>query len=373
VQLGHAFIQVHPHLSLDSKYGLQHLRSSVPTPLYVWEMLGARLRVDEKVQKSVVFVGTETENGFLPCGTALLGLAIYEDMGHALAITARHVLDDITGDVISFRVNRQDGGASIVKTKKSLAIVFNKRAVDLAVLPIAIDSVVHDTYLIPLQSAAWQQQIEALGEPGLGDEVCVAGLYTTHYGHTRNIPIVRIGHIAAMPEEPVMTDRGFVVGYLIECHSIAGLSGSPVYWNVPQLRVINNEIHKLEHPTHLPLGILIGHHVIESKEDEIVVPQFQQSPETREYVAEQSSPLVERRTGFALVLPIQFIFEIFESDKMKKILKNGVEEVRRRSGYRPASAASPLKIDLPEGDANPQHREDFKRMLRNAAKPPKSD
>ena len=239
------------------------------------------MRVDEKVRKSVVFIGVETERGFSPYGTALLELIIYEDMGNPVAVTARHVLDSIPGEFASIRVNRRDGSAATIKVAKGQSITFKDKAIDLAVLPISLNSVEYDTYLIPLQSSAWAWQIETFGEPSFGDEVCVVGLYTTHYGHTRNIPVARVGHIAAMPEEKVMTDRGYVVGYLIECHSIGGLSGSPVYWNVPQLRVLDGVIQKFDNPQYVPLGILIGYHVIESKEDEIVVPQFQQAPEQR--------------------------------------------------------------------------------------------
>lgn len=331
-------------------------------PLYVWETLGGRLRVNEKVRQSVVFVGIETESGFLPYGTALLGIASYEDMGQPVAITARHVMDDIPGDFVSIRVNRKDGSSGTIKVKKSLTITFKDKATDLAVLPIHLDHAIYDVYAIPLQSAARQWQVKSLGEPSFGDEICVVGLYTTHYGHIRNIPIVRVGHIAAMPEEQVMTDRGYVVGYLIECHSIAGLSGSPVYWNVPQLRLVNGVIQTFENPNYMPLGILIGYHVIESKDDEIIVPQFQQSPERRKE-SKPSKQTDERRTGFAVVLPIQLIYKLFESDEMQKILKTAVEGARQRSGYRTASAVPPLEVDLPVGDENPNHLKDFKRLV----------
>ena len=36
-----------------------------------------------------------------------------------------------------------------------------------------------------------------------GDEVVITGMFFSHIGQQRNIPIVRIGNIAAMPQEPV--------------------------------------------------------------------------------------------------------------------------------------------------------------------------
>jgi hypothetical protein len=338
-------------------------------PHHVWEWMDNRMRVDEKVRKSVVFLGAENERGFTPYGTGLLGVVIFEDMGNIALVTAAHLLKDIPGDTISVRVNRKDGSTAIHKLKKSWAITFNDKAIDLVAFPFGIDPLAHDIYMIPITSSSWEYQIAEYGEPGPGDEVCVVGLYTTHFGSVRNIPVVRVGHIAAMPEEKVMTDRGYVMGYLIECHSIAGLSGSPVYWNVPQLRMKDGQLQHIQNATYVPLGILIGYHVIESKEDEIPVPQFHQPPETRQYL-EPRPRTDERRTGFGVVLPIQHIYEIFESEELQKIMGDNIGEARKKSGYRPASAIPTVDVSAPKSDANPTHREDFTSLLNAAVKSP---
>ncbi len=64
---------------------------------------------------------------------------------------------------------------------------------------------------------------------GIGDEVHVLGLFTKHSGKEKNLPILRTGNIAAMPDEPVQTPSGLMEAYLIEARSIGGLSGSPVF------------------------------------------------------------------------------------------------------------------------------------------------
>jgi hypothetical protein len=63
----------------------------------------------------------------------------------------------------------------------------------------------------------------------VGEEVFLTGLFSNHYGLKRNIPIVRVGNIAALPDEPIETDWGSVDAYLVEMRSIGGLSGSPVF------------------------------------------------------------------------------------------------------------------------------------------------
>lgn len=51
---------------------------------------------------------------------------------------------------------------------------------------------------------------------GLGDDVFVVGLFSRRAGQARNIPIIRVGNIVAMPEEPIETGTGLQEAYLIE-------------------------------------------------------------------------------------------------------------------------------------------------------------
>ena len=53
-----------------------------------------------------------------------------------------------------------------------------------------------------------------------------------------NLPIVRLGAIAAMPGEYIKTDWGCLRAYLIEARSIGGLSGSPVFIRVGTTRTL---------------------------------------------------------------------------------------------------------------------------------------
>jgi len=69
-----------------------------------------------------------------------------------------------------------------------------------------------------------------------GDEVFITGLFTKAKGELRNIPIVRTGNVALIPDPgelvPNVKMNGHVADaevYLIEARSIGGLSGSPVF------------------------------------------------------------------------------------------------------------------------------------------------
>src|SRR5262249_33277136 len=129
-------------------------------------------------------------------------------------------------------------------------------------------------------------------EPGPGDEIATIGLYTSHSGVSKNIPVVRIGHLAMMPDEPVLTQNGvYLKAYLVEVRSIAGLSGSPVFLNVPQIRVVDAKIEVRSGLGVIFIGMMLGYHVVASAEDQIVV-QGTQGGEV-----ESEIPVDERNTG----------------------------------------------------------------------------
>jgi hypothetical protein len=100
---------------------------------------------------------------------------------------------------------------------------------------------------------------------------------------------------------------------------------------------------------HIPIGIFTAYHVIASREDEAIVPQFQSDPTKWEEQDTSEMSAEERRTGFGVVLPINFIFAAFENEQMKKVLDQAVKDHREASGHRDASAFPPAN------DENPTH------------------
>jgi hypothetical protein len=348
-----------------SSVTLANLRG-YPIPSFAWEAesLESYLHVAERVRKAVVFIGAESKRGFTPYGTALIGIVKHDDYSKTVIVTARHVVDMIAGDFIFVRINRKEGGANSIKLPKLEMISFTKRAVDICIFERHFDPSIYDFYGYILDSLRWKDEWLEAGDLKTGDEVCVVGLYTSHYGITKNMPVVRIGNIAALPDEPITTDYGNVHGCLIECYSIAGLSGSPVFKVVPKLTLGDNGIVKMTEVMYVLIGILVGEHVIESKEDEHLVPEFQ-LPENEDCGEKEKKPLSldQRRTGFAVVIPIQHAFRVFESDDYVNRFKKEINERQRESGYRPLSASATLATD-----ENPNHLEDFSRLVDVAAR-----
>ena len=200
---------------------------------------------------------------------------------------------------------------------------------DVAILPFPFDGSITDYVSLPMDRAHLESYRE-VWSPGIGDEAAGIGLYTSHYGEIRNRPVVRIGNIAAMPEEPVRTDHGYVNAYLAEIRSIGGLSGSPVYLNVPRFRIKDGEIQTRDNPMYQPIGMLVDYHLIETQEDQIVVPQFQNEESTDHNTTSGAGKL---NTGFGVVIPIERVIEILESDDEKERIRRALEAREKLNNY----------------------------------------
>jgi hypothetical protein len=135
---------------------------------------------------------------------------------------------------------------------------------------------------------------------GPGDEVFITGLFRHHHGQQRKIPIVRVGNLAALTEERVVTkDFGPIDAYLIEARSIGGLSGSPVFPNLGVVRFINGVVkHATTGPIQLLLGLIHGH--------------FDTQDSNIDEAAEDSDKSLSNakvNTGIAIVTPITKVIQ----------------------------------------------------------------
>jgi hypothetical protein len=67
--------------------------------------------------------------------------------------------------------------------------------------------------------------------------------------------------------------------------------------------------------------MMLGYHLVASAKDQIVVPKMQGEEPQSEY------SLDERNTGFAVVVPIEKLFDVMEASDTRKIMD---AEIRRR-------------------------------------------
>ena len=293
--------------------------------------------VPDEVRKSVVFLGHKNPDGMYElAGTAFYAARIMgldrppfvsaEGEGFIYLITAKHVIDGIRdrgGNRVGVRVNYKGGNARWLNSNIDdwLFHPTESDSVDVAIFRTNMPDE-FDHMSMPLPLIATDEIIKAT-RIGIGDEVFLAGLFVHHYGTQKNIPIIRVGNIAAMPEEPVEVRRfGLMDAYLIEARSLGGISGSPVFVHIPAIRaksLVKDTQTKLD-PTGTAfflLGLMHGHW------DEMYTDE--------DAIVEDAEKLKSINTGIAIVVPATKILEVINQPMIRKDEEKKVREARKKN------------------------------------------
>jgi hypothetical protein len=260
------------------------------------------MQVPDVFRKCVVFLGYRKEHqgdtSLHLCGTAFLVSVPLPGCAYSAGylMTARHVLQKIKDRAIDgkaiVRCNRTSGGAVEVETDLSNWREHEQSTADVAAMRVHLPVQEWDHRFLLSGIAITSEVLEREGI-SFGDEVFLIGLFVRHSWEHRNIPIVRVGNIACMPEEPVKTkDFGYVDAYLVEARSIGGLSGSPVLIAIPNVRQVGKKIEIGRMATYYLLGLMHGHWDMPTVATDVI--------EEEEKV----------NTGIAVVVPCDKIMEL---------------------------------------------------------------
>jgi hypothetical protein len=216
------------------------------------------MRVPDHVKKIVVFLGIMEEGRFIPKATGFLVLTYlakedtpiplpkmsgrhpfsgdplpdgkqkdlpWSPIGFPFLVTAEHVVVALqaTGAEIYCRMNLRDGRVAIESLSNAQWLTHPdpSQLTDVAATPFWVNVDVVDHMYLPFGHARdkWIRKRRTVGvsSVAIGADVFVVGLFKNHHGRERNIPIIRIGNVAALPEEPVRTSyAGEIEAYLIE-------------------------------------------------------------------------------------------------------------------------------------------------------------
>jgi hypothetical protein len=278
--------------------------------------------VEDYVRKCVLFLGNKDEETkkFHPRATAFV-VSIYEDgLGFRYVVTAEHAIHGFSraGLDIYIRSNLAEGGVR----EDSWADARwwshpDKGSTDVAIASIdflpseEFRSIVLRTDVADGQAMAATQSLMNERRIGLGDEIFMVGLFRSHYGEQRNIPIVRTGNLAMLQGEPVFTKYcGYTQAHLVEARSISGLSGSPVFIHVPIFDPRPGTFTQF-----FLLGLMHGHFDVASINEDTVVGSE----------AEGKRGI---NTGIGVVIPVEKILETIYQPELVQLRKKQALEFR---------------------------------------------
>lgn len=280
--------------------------------------------VPDEVRKCVVFLYYKDFGGNERlAGTGFfVSVSIEEQFQASYLVTAKHVIQGIENNTsdgtVYMRMNTIDQGVGVGASDVSQWQYHpTDDSVDAAVLACAPDQSVLDYRNIPITMAV-TDEVRDNERIGAGDEIFLTGLFHYHYGTKRNLPIIRTGHIALMPEEEVHTDSmGYIDAYLIEARSIGGLSGSPVFVYLGHMRGSSEGVTLRQGSLFYWLGIMHGHWDIDER-----------------HIDSQDTNAVGRSVnmGIGIVVPATKVLEILHGEYFAKQREKAVEAYRKRVG-----------------------------------------
>lgn len=195
------------------------------------------MEVPKEILRSVAFICVKETDGitqtFEPCGTGFfVSVQSANNLFHLYFVTAKHIIEETRGMEISVKVNNGRGASMNITIANGFSwITHPDENVDVAITPFALP-IETNLISIPIDMALKKEDIDN-GNIGIGDDVFITGLFTHHHGKFENLPIVRMGNIAMLPNEKVSVgwhDGVDMDAYLIEARSIGGISGSPVFF-----------------------------------------------------------------------------------------------------------------------------------------------
>jgi hypothetical protein len=270
------------------------------------------MRVSSDLKSSVCFLCGKKEDGSYD----VLGTGFFlsfpselqpKDVWYVYLVTAKHIIDEVKAKGypnFHLRINTRHGGVEFMEVPDNWKYP-SAPGPDVAVMPIYRLDLDLSVATMPIQMALSDEaSIDAHGV-GIGDEILMVGLFTKRYGYRKNIPIIRGGLIAAMPEEPLEDeDTGNLYdAYLIEIRSIGGLSGSPVLVFKDEPRFIANLDVPITEKNGYLLGLIRGHWPASNVET------------AADSASEGDEPL---NTGIAIVTPIKEAVAIINGEELTK-------------------------------------------------------
>lgn len=285
------------------------------------------MQIPPEIRKCVAFIAVKVNEEYKFLGTVFFMAKEVKSVGvHVFAVTAKHILKGLLPfEELHIRLNLKGGGSEwIVTTVSDWSFhPTEENSVDIAVIRFILTERL-DHLCFPLNSIA-TPRILLKHSLNVGRQVFIAGMFSSHRGLQRNIPIIRVGNIAALPEEKIETESfGPIDAYLVELRSSGGLSGSPVfiYFEHQETRPVEiigrsgrptTITDRSVSPTFWLLGLIHGHWDISANPDSFF----------------EDSGGLKMNSGIAIVIPIEKVVEVLSHPKIVLEDKRIEDEIQR--------------------------------------------
>jgi len=244
----------------------------------------------------------------------IVSLPKFEDgLSFAYIITNSHVIREGKSGVV--RVNTRDGNTLSILSKAE-HWHHHSSGDDLAALSINLEYDLANIKAIPDSWFITQEAIQKY-RIGPGDDIFMPGRFVNHEGKQRNLPAVRFGNLSMLPHEPIRTGRGLLQEcFLIECRSLPGYSGSPVFL----FSMLPTPVRQAPPPPML-LGIDFGH-----IQDALPILNREELKQGRKVPIDKCWA-VEANTGMSCVVPAWKIKELLFSDELINIRAETLKKI----------------------------------------------
>lgn len=201
--------------------------------------------------------------------------------------------------------------------------------------PVTVDQFVND---------AKMKQVDV----GVGSDVFFAGRFINVEGRDRNRPTLRFGTIAQVATDVIDGEESF----LVEARSIPGFSGSPVFVYLPANAAIHVASSGIRTKGYGPFLLGVDWSHVNDYGDAV------------DNTGRKLSFRVRMNSGLMGVVPVWKLYDLLMDDRAMKER----DKVLRKPRVATPDSATSGDAAAPANDANPNHREDFTRLLGEAAR-----
>lgn len=249
-------------------------------------------------EQGVSFGGT----GFLVSITS----RVHPQTWYVYAVTNRHVIE---GGATVIRFNTHTGSNDVLELTQAHWFV-DPRGNDLAVYNLA-PSLGHHKIKAVNTTDFITRSILNQYSIGPGDDAFMVGRFINHEGIQRNLPAVRFGNIAMMPDEPVYHPSNAnrqQESFLVEVRSTGGYSGSPVFAHIPSFS---------KRPGSADLGSLsYGPWLLGIDWANLSGVELVRNENGRELDGASKGWYVNANTGMAAVIPAWILRELLDTNEL---------------------------------------------------------